>query len=309
MMSCVKNSMILCALLLASKAMGQDYFSGLHRVTSLFTYSVCGNRAGYKLQGAVQSVDTREFYKPVPKEKIDSIVKAHLTSPGPFRHEKIYFDTLGREIKSMNISRTKGMEYIYDSLGRLSTIVILKGEFNQNTGKGRYGEFFSNHFSASLNWKTTGNQVIGTAVSAMQTDSLIYTVDDRKNIIRIESYFDRKKQPVYHYVYDSLNRIISARNFNTNAVEIYNWTYFYNEQGFIQNWVKKDANGRIIETQYFKYDAYGNLLHIEQEEVGSSFQHDYEYVYDEKGNWILCSTIQKGKVTNLRFREIHYFNK
>ncbi len=308
-MSRVKNSMILCALLLTSKVMGQDYFSGLHRVTSLFTYSECGNRARYKLQGAVQSVDTKEFYKPVSKEKIDSIVKAHLNSPGPFFQEKKYFDTLGREIKSVYISRTKGMEYIYDSLGHLSTIVILKGEFNQNTGKGRYGEFFLNNFSASLDWKTKGNQVIGTAVSTMQTDSVIYTVDDRKNIIRIESYFDRKKQPVYYYAYDSLNRILSARNFNTSDIEIYNWTYFYNEQGFMQNWVKKDVNGKIIETQFFKYDAYGNLLHIEGEGPGISFQNDYEYVYDEQGNWILCSTMQKGKVTNLRFREIHYFEK
>jgi hypothetical protein len=308
-MGCVKNSMILWVLLLTSKVMGQNYNSGLHHVVSLFTYAECGDRARYQLRGAVKSLDTKEFYKPVPKEKIDSIVKAHLNSPGPFSHEKKYFDTLGREIKSLRISGTKGIEFIYDSLGHLSKVGILKREFNQNTGKGRYGEFFANNFSASLNWITKGNQVIGTAVSAMQTDSVIYTVDDRKNIIRIESYFDRKKQPVYHYVYDSLNRIISSRNFNPNAVEIYNWTYFYNEQGFIQNWVKKDPNGKIIETHFFKYDAYGNLLHIEGEGPGNSFQNDYEYVYDEKGNWILCSTIQKGKVTNLRFREIHYFEK
>lgn len=303
----MKYILILSVLTIASITWGQNYNDGMHRITSPFSIEDCSNWSSNNLKGKVFSVDTKGFYSPVPKENIDSIINANSGRPGPFYHKKQYFDSIGREIKTIQISDNFGVEYRFDSLGHLSTICNLIGEYNRNTGEGRYGEYFSIDSETRLEWTTNGNRVIGTAKSDIKKDSIVYTHDENKNIIRIETSIDNVKQPVYQYSYDSLNRIISSKYFNRKGLEVYNWYYTFNDQGLLTSWVKKDTNANVLETMNCTYDTLGNSISNEIKSSSYLTQNEYEFEYDDKGNWILCSTIQNGKVVRMIFREINYF--
>lgn len=309
-MNRVKNIIILFLSLISSEVLCQNYNSGLHNISSPYLIDECKTILSYKLKGNAYSVDTKTFMRPVLREEIDSIVDSNKDRPGPFIHRKQFFDSLGRETKSLNISGLFGEEYLYDSLGRLKGLNTLVGEYNHNTKMGRYGEYFLINHSATMDWTKKGDKVIGICneIDGEKIDSVIYTIDTNSNILKIESILNGKKRPTYLYYYDSLNRIISSKYLNSKGIEKFNWTYTYNEFGFLQSYEKRDENGGVKETYSNIIDSVGNVMQVEITTTNSKLKLEYDYVYDQVGNWIILETKRNGEFLNLQYRKIDYYN-
>lgn len=306
----MKNFIIICLLFLASKVLSQNNNTGLHNIASPYLTEDCKNIRHYNLLGNIYSIDTKTFNRPVLKENIDSIVLVKRNSQGPFNHEKKYFDSLGFLTKSLNISGLFGVEFIYDSIGRLDSINSLRSEYNNNTNEGRYGEYFTINHSVIMDWSTYENKVIGIGkdINEERKDTVIYALDSNKNIVRIERIFNGIKLPTYLYRYDSSNRIISSRIINSQGVEKFYWSITYDNNGYLVRNEKKDLNGNLKETITKIRDSFGNVVQVELISSNSYDKYEYNYEYDEIGNWIFCTTKRNGEFVNLQYRKIEYYN-
>jgi hypothetical protein len=287
-----KNIGFIMFCLLTIPVVGQNFNTGLHNLTSPYTIEQCKTRAFYGLNGEVKSIDHYSFYHSFQLAEFkDSILSKYESQPGPFYHRKIWFDSLGRETRNIKITHQTGYELEYDSLGHLSRIYFLKGEYNRNTGEGRFGEdYFTRELSGSFQWYTFDQKVLGVfnKIGTSINDSIIYTLDQKKNIIKIEGTNNGHKRNPYEFEYDSLNRIVKSRNLsNLNNEILVTWEFTYDNKGQLDKTKRKNKDGFAPPEDTREYRT--------------------EYEYDHVGNWIKCKTYKDGQLTGVSLREYQYF--
>lgn len=165
-----------------------------------------------------------------------------------------------------------------------------------------------------------------------------YMHDSKGRLVKI-NYKDKEKSfTKYEYQYDDKDNKILELTYDANSKLESKTTYDYNQKNQLieENWLYGDGTLYVkIKTQYdpvsdnkkterrersngnqymsISYNEKGNIKQVtewdpfSQSEVQISTMHtDYQYVYDERGNWTTLKTISSvnNKITSVIVREI-----
>jgi len=133
-------------------------------------------------------------------------------------------------------------------------------------------------------------------------------------LLRKEEYVENNWAPritIYKNVSGETDSIV-RKNYDKKPYNRDNYIlkYHYNRNGQLIKKVKKDAKGRMIYKSEFKYNVNGNII---EEIKGYGLKSKkkwittFEYVYDDRGNWIEKVTKISGEVDQKETREITYF--
>lgn len=166
------------------------------------------------------------------------------------------------------------------------------------------------------------------------TYASLYTYDQQGNPLSRQYTGVREYKETYTYVYDKAKRPLYVKMVSTGG----NWEQkeysYYGDTLVDESWKGFFGNGHV-QTVYnskkqmvtyrspgdntslsfdntYKYDAAGNKIMIMQTQdkkvLESPYSSQFEYVYDDKGNWIKKTTISlDGKPMSAIEREIEYY--
>lgn len=285
----------------------QNFNDGLHRLQTPYNIDGCGNWEHYHLKGRVACWDSKTFLNGTHENK-DSLIQFYKDKPSPFSHKQIYFDTVGREIRNYHLSALDGIEFHYNQYGQLDLINAVHSEYNRNTGQGRYGiEHYTKQDTTLLTWFESETTLSVVADYKDNHDSLSYSLDENRNIVRIAKFHNGKASPTYLYRYDSLNRVIATTFLNIKGLATHHWTYTYNEQNLLESYTKKNRDGIQIEKQSYEYDSHGNITVVDVDHLSLKSKLEYIYEYDEFFNITKSTFLRNGEIYNVTFYDITYF--
>lgn len=115
----------------------------------------------------------------------------------------------------------------------------------------------------------------------------------------------------YIYELDSLGRIQINRAIDRKTGEmLYGYRYRYDEAGNAFETGNLNADGEIYEYYRYAYNEFGVVTteEIVDLEGNPTFEIQYEYRPKPDSNWVDQISYHNGKLTEIRYREILYFN-
>lgn len=182
------------------------------------------------------------------------------------------------------------------------------------------------------------NQLLNSKITYRQGDainnSLIYEYDTSGKII-LEKKLDARDKELYNtkYTYDNANRLISKEQWfagiNVTVIEKFDYNnqnlvskvvkidkkgqtatlYKYNNRKQITDKGEYDKAGRLFSNIIYTYNTYGDKTALYKFDPSHELTYfeEYEYIYDETGNWKEKTTYEKGIKTMVEIRQVIYF--
>ena len=90
------------------------------------------------------------------------------------------------------------------------------------------------------------------------------------------------------------------------------YTYKYDNRGNLAEYINSDDDGDISDRETYKHDDRGNLIEKNgfdwDDLTNPAYSTTYEYVYDQKGNWIKMTVFENGMPEYIQERTIEYHN-
>ena len=138
---------------------------------------------------------------------------------------------------------------------------------------------------------------------------LTYTYDPMGNITSIEDavqpttfFGNHQIDACSEYVYDALYQLIEAKGREHAGQALQNGNDNWNDESFIKNYQPNDSMAWRDYTQFFSYDAVGNIQQLKHEATGGNFTRNYEY--DAATNRLLNTTVGQ-QTYNYEYHENH----
>jgi hypothetical protein len=238
--------------------------------------------------------------------------------------ERYTFDYYNRMVSELSLYHEDINDYsyrcfFYDSNDRLIKKVNFSEEGYRSTIQLEYnkqGKQISETVYRLDNWKPTDE-----TKTKYYQDTLTYIgsrtnyiYDEFSNLIRVEGYIRNKANHVPNmyvrekYEYDSQNRQIKIIFPNQDGTVRSYWVYEYlKDTNFITKEIHRSPNSDsylIIEYVYDKIQQITKLIYEEDGEINIA---DFEYKFDEQGNWYEQLKTVNGRPLYLRKREIVYY--
>lgn len=157
----------------------------------------------------------------------------------------------------------------------------------------------------------------------------IYHYDQASNLIEEKFFIDEELIDWKQYEYNEKNQKIGFSQLNSQGDLLFKTVYTYDAQGYLIEDKSLSNNGHVNIGKSYEYDAYGYLLkertyspyhqdsrHYnskgdlileENEKEAEVYKSEYQYQYDEKGNWIERKKYKDGIYTFTTKREIIYY--
>jgi hypothetical protein len=238
--------------------------------------------------------------------------------------ERYTYDHYNRKVSELRLYSEERNNYsyrcfFYDPNNRLIKKVNFSEEGYRSTIKLEYnkqGKQVSETIYKLVNWKATDE-----TKTKYYQDTLTYIgsktnyiYDEFSNLIQVEGYIRNKANHVPNmyvrekYEYDSQNRQIKIIFPNQDGTVRSYWVYEYlKDTNFITKEIHRSPNSDsylIIEYVYDKIQQITKLIYEEDGEINIA---DFEYKFDEQGNWYEQLKTVNGRPLYLRKREIVYY--
>jgi len=265
------------------------------------------------LKGKVKKITLKYFYA---EDKFGEIVQTGNAANG--KGEEFYtqynengFITIHSEIgKDFNAPWDKE-SYKYNDMGKIIEHHIF--EYNKKNGVYEMSETQKTYNYDGLGNKTEEIRWYEKNGNKIMLDTIKYIYDVNNNLLEKNLYSMGALYEQNIYRYDAKNNAIEDVSFNkgnfSNPGKIKS-TYKFDANGFKVEFKKFSDDGSLIWMETYKNDIKGNVI----EEKGYnrdgklSENINYEYVYDQEGNW--TKQIKRYEGSNrlqLRIREIEYY--
>lgn len=252
-------------------------------------------------QNVIRSIESSYFEA---KKTPDGVEKGEQIFKSPHGYSLEEFNAEGKIIKATSISESYFPDentasittYRYDTTG------CLLGKRTLTDGEIGIVEKYEYSKKDSLVKVTT--TLKGEFLSFEE-----YKCDELGN--RIENTQEKPLNTLY--TYDSLGNILTYQQFDKNGnLVLEEFTeHLYSGKTKTEKWKQLNNKGEILGESLDVFDQYGNLIK-HYESIALSYTHlaslyTYEYLYDEKGNWIKKIEFSDGQPMLLVERKIEYF--
>ena len=141
-------------------------------------------------------------------------------------------------------------------------------------------------------------------------DKYVYKYDKNGNRIEKSEYnSDEELKRKYIYKYDEKGNRIEKSKYKSDGNLRYKYIYKYDEEGNSIETSKYKSNESLDFKFTNKFDENGNKIESNKFNSEGSLKSEwnYEYQYDEQGNWIKKVGFENGTPTYIREREFEYY--
>ena len=143
------------------------------------------------------------------------------------------------------------------------------------------------------------------------SDRMLYKCDEKGNIIEETIYRPCDKKESYSsFKYDERENIIEYMNYADDGRLIMKTVLTYDNKNNLIEGNNSSDNEIYSNRAVFRYDDKNNCIGFTsyKKDGSLSFNHEYKYEYDSRGNWIKKTTYYNGNATMITVREIKYYD-
>ena len=219
-----------------------------------------------------------------------------------------YIDGLARKKINTDYLLIAGEDYIYDSTGNNIKLINYNIDFER-----QYNPFINPNYKYRKHLFETKEYKYNKLNQLVQEKRTVLKDSTGRNSMFAEDIVSNRAVSIDCNEYDENgNKIIVQTGCDQDCeCSGYTYNYKFTNKEITESTIINSDTKQIHSITKYKYNQFGDLIEewFQKTDPETSYLRKFEYIYDEKNNWIQRTQIMKGKVNYISEREIEYFSE